>query len=219
MVQNVLLPLLKESMVNQHRKGKDQPGETMEIWDLASGSARDVAFLAEELKHHYHSQSSIVDGKSGSHDGRTEEKIVVVGCDHRYNTKERDIVTNFWRRRNVKEYTRPLKIDLSQWSTLQQEMSMSKLMAMYCVRFWKIELVTSIASCDQIPKDVLFAISHFCKLSPNAQWDFDHPSEKTVLERKQLSAIFGSQGWTIVHDEITTDSDHGRPMINFVARR
>ena len=219
MVQNILLPLLKESIINQQMKGKDESEETLEVWDLASGSARDVAFLAEELKHHYHSHRSTVDGNIDSQDGCTKDKIVVVGCDHRYNAKEIGIVSNFWSRRKVKEYTRPLKIDLSQWSTLHQEMSMSKLMAMYCVRFWKVELVTSIASCDQIPKGVLFAISHFCKPSPNAQWDFDHPSEKTVLERNQLSSIFGSQGWTILHDEITTDSDRGRPMINFVARR
>ena len=88
----------------------------------------------------------------------------------------------------------------------------------------------------------VFAISHFCKPHPGASWNFDHPSEKTVLDRTTLRELFcGNTGgannddddksshsrcqgeragrWEIVFDEIATDSDHGRTMQQFVARK
>jgi hypothetical protein len=65
----------------------------------------------------------------------------------------------------------------------------------------------------------LFGLSHFCKPYPGAPWDFDHPSEKTVLERTHLQELFSSEGWDILHDEIAIDSDHGRTMIQFTAKK
>jgi hypothetical protein len=217
MVENVLLPLLKQS-IQSDRLGGQQSSQMMEVWDLASGSGRDVAFLAEELQYFCHQR--LTGDRNSRKDGECrEDKCMVVGCDHRYNARETAVVSSFWIRRRVDGCTRPLKVDLSQWSTLHQQIYMPTMLAMYCVRFWKPELVTAIASCDSIPTGVLFAISHFCKVAPGVQWDFDHPSQKTVLERNQLSGLFSSHGWTILHDEIATDSDHGRTMIQFVARR
>jgi hypothetical protein len=189
MVQTVLLPLLK-----------DLPSADGQIWDLASGSARDVAFLAEELlacKNH---------------------PFQVVALDHRYNEKETNVVNGFLDRRGVAGNTACIKIDLSQWGPVEQAMSTKNVAAVYAVRFWKPELVEALAKSNTLQPGTIFGLSHFCKPHKGATWDFDHPSEKTVLERNQLHELFQDQ-WHILHDEIALDSDHGRTMIHFVARR
>jgi hypothetical protein len=81
MVQNILLPLLKEL-----------PAQVGDIWDLASGAGRDVAFLAEELI-------------------AAKKSFQVVGLDHRYNSKETDIVTAFWDRRGLANQTKCIQMD------------------------------------------------------------------------------------------------------------
>ena len=196
MVQNILLPLLK----TRSSHGRFQ------IWDLASGAGRDVAFLAEELKAHgniYH----------------------VCGMDHRYNEREKNITQGFWNRRGLESVTKCIKIDLSTWDSavaaLEPAITSELVAALFCVRFWKPSLVSTIARSSKILPETIFGISHFCKAYEGASWDFDHPSRKTVLERTQLRDLFQGSccNWEILHDEITTDSDHGRPMIQFVARR
>jgi hypothetical protein len=191
MVEHVLFPFLKELTCD----GKDT------ILDLAAGAGRDVTFLAEELV--------------GA--GRTDYRVVAI--DHRYNDKETKIVDDFWKRRGIQDYTCSMKLNLSQLDAIEESsVSLSRVAAMYCVRFWKKELVQAIARSESVEKDVLFGLSHFCKPYPGSSWDFDHPSEKTVLDRNELSDIFSVQ-WDIVHDEIAMDSDHGRTMIHFVARK
>ncbi|VEU39007.1 unnamed protein product [Pseudo-nitzschia multistriata] len=201
MVETVLLPLLVKAHDNNRRSISSQ--EELEVWDLAAGAGRDVAFLGEEL--------FAVD--------RTHQ---IVAVDHRYNDKETKIVNDFWDRREIGSQTTSLKLNLSHWKTLEEAMASSltqkKVSAMFCVRFWKPDLVKAIAESGSISSGVLFALSHFCKPSLGASWNFDHPSEKTVLERNELNDIFHT-GWDILHDEIAIDSDHGRTMIHFVARR
>ena len=196
MVQNMLLPLLKDR--GSHGR--------FQILDLASGAGRDVAFLAEELKAHgsiYH----------------------VCGIDHRYNEREKNITQGFWNRRGLEKVTKCIKLDLSSWdaavAALEPATTTEMVAALFCVRFWKPLLVSTIARSSEIRPGTLFGISHFCKSHESASWDFDHPSQKTVLERTQLRDLFQDSccKWEVLHDEITTDSDHGRPMIQFVARR
>ena len=52
-----------------------------------------------------------------------------------------------------------------------------------------------------------------------------HTQEKHVLERNELSDLFGkptdrgaTSPWEILHDEVTQDCDHGRTLVQFVAR-
>lgn len=189
MVQNSLLPLLRESLSSDD-----------EVWDLASGAGRDVAFLAEELV------SSKTSFKS------------VVGFDHRYNEKETNIVKGFLDRRGVAEKTSVVKMDLSSFGLVEEAMEFKSVAALLVVRFWKPLLVEALAKSDCLASGTLFAISHFCKPFDGAPWDFVHPSEKTVLERNQLHNLF-HQDWDILHDEIASDSDHGRSMIHFIAKR
>jgi hypothetical protein len=216
MVENVLLPLLVKAKNNDNSNNRimtssssssssSNNNNSFEIWDLASGSGRDIAFLAEEL---YVANPN------------TDYKLIAI--DHRYNAKETKIVNDFFDRRGIGNQTSTLKLNLSNWTTLEQAMSTNILnnhvAAIFCVRFWKLELVEAIANSQSISSGVLFGLSHFCKPTIGASWNFDHPSEKTVLERDQLFNLFQDQ-WDIGYNEIALDSDHGRTMIHFVARR
>ena len=190
MVENILLPHLR----NRESKG------SLQVWDLASGSGRDVAFLAEELL-------------------AADNSYQVWGFDHRYDAKETNITTGFLERREVGHLTQCIQKDLSSWNELISDHPINSLACLFCVRFWKPDLVTSIAQSSNLSPGTLFGISHFCKPFDGASWDFDHPTEKTVLERFQLRDLFAAAGWNIVHDEIAMDSDHGRTMIHFVAKK
>ncbi|KAG7366825.1 hypothetical protein IV203_029495 [Nitzschia inconspicua] len=205
MVERILLPLLIQNHKTQHSVEKHQIQHTnqksgLHILDLASGSGRDVAFLAEELV------------TAGISDSR------VVGIDHRYNEKETIIVRDFWNRRGIKDQTDSLKLDLSNLQNLDKLVKWRDVKALFCVRFWKPELVKSIATTLVLPSGTVFGLSHFCKPYRGAPWDFEHPSEKTILERDELSELF-SGAWNILHNEIAMDSDHGRTMIHFVAQK
>ena len=197
MIKNVLLPTLRQEI--QDHDGSDPA----RILDLASGAGRDVVFLAEELL----SKQKV----------ETFNNFVVEALDHRYNEKETSIVNGFFERRRIESVTKCIRMDLSQWSTLEPHLN-STVKALYCVRFWKPSLVEALASSPLLSPGTLFAISHFCKPHEGAKWQFAHPSEKTVLERNQLSNLF-EQDWDILHDQIAMDSDHGRTMIHFVAKK
>jgi hypothetical protein len=203
MVENILFSFLEKThgtSSNQQTFSNEAPRQ---VWDLAAGAGRDVAFLAEELL-------------------AVEKPYQIFAIDHRYNEKQAKIVNDFCHRRGIQNQTTSIKLDLSHWATLENAMasalSTKKVAAMFCVRFWKPDLVKAIAQSASIYSGVFFAISHFCKPSVGATWNFDHPSEKTVLERNQLSDLFQEQ-WDVLHDEIALDCDHGRTMIHFVARR
>lgn len=190
MVSKLLLPLLT---ANHERYC------TGIVWDLASGAGRDVAFLAEELT-------------------AAGMDYTVKGFDHRYNSKESAITSGFWERRGVAAHTRCIKCDVSQWGNLQDDLLQDLPKAIFAVRFWKEDLVKSIARCKNLLPGTLFGLSHFCKPHKAAPWNFDHPSEKSVLERNQLKEIFEDE-WVIIEDNIVLDSDHGRTMVQFVARK
>ena len=84
----------------------------------------------------------------------------------------------------------------------------------------------------ELPLGAVVAISHFCKPEEGARWDFDHPKESNVLERYELRRIFhgdtaidndvaadcNERRWLIIRDDLIIDGDHGRTLIQFVAR-
>lgn len=78
-----------------------------------------------------------------------------------------------------------------------------------------------------LPVGTIFAISHFCKPNEGANWDFDHPKESSVLERRELKNMFTGDNtngdnkhrWQILKDEIISDGDHGRTLIQFVVKK
>lgn len=74
-----------------------------------------------------------------------------------------------------------------------------------------------------LPVGTIFAVSHFCKAIEGSSWNFDHPKESAVLERCELKQMFGdscgSARWEVLTDTICSDGDHGRTLIQFVARK
>eukprot|EP00956_Cyclotella_meneghiniana_P004455 scaffold5481_cov47-Cyclotella_meneghiniana.AAC.1 len=77
-----------------------------------------------------------------------------------------------------------------------------------------------------LPKGTIIAISHFCKAHPSSQWNFDHPKESHVLDRWELRDLFNPDAgdnsntnetcWKVIRDDICSDGDHGRTLIQFV---
>lgn len=84
-----------------------------------------------------------------------------------------------------------------------------------------------------LPLGTVVAISHFCKPREGASWKFDHPKEPSVLDRWELKNLFtgestadrendqvcGTQRWEILNDDLIVDGDHGRTLIQFVAKK
>ena len=89
-----------------------------------------------------------------------------------------------------------------------------------------------------LPPGTLIAISHFCKPKEGASWNFDHPRESSVLDRWELRSLFSGDGdavfengkdgekkkvqkkkWKIVKDDIVPNGDHGRTLIQFIAKK
>ena len=81
-----------------------------------------------------------------------------------------------------------------------------------------------------LPFGTVIAISHFCKPEEGASWNFDHPKPSNVLERFELKRLFDGnarendnnckeQRWHILKDDLIVDGDHGRTLIQFIARK
>jgi hypothetical protein len=84
-----------------------------------------------------------------------------------------------------------------------------------------------------LPLGTVVAISHFCKPREGASWKFDHPKEPSVLDRWELKNLFtgestadrendqvcATQRWEILNDDLIVDGDHGRTLIQFVAKK
>jgi len=226
LIQHMLLPLLKGRIQqnplhndsNKRKRSEESdtiPGRCLEIWDLGSGAGRDVCFLAEELKKCAVSNFSQGDCRS------CETKIV--GVDNHKASAKRCIP--FWKHRHVDDMTEALYMNLNKIDFVRKEIqdrliASSNVACYYAVRFWNQKLVNYLASEERSQKGTLFAMSHFCKPYEGAPWNFDHPKEKNVLERTALQEMFETTGrWEILHNEIAPDGDHGRTLIQFVARR
>ena len=198
MVENILLPLLVVKAKHDIDNQRSSSNSSSEVWDLAAGTGRDVAFLAESL-----------------HATSMDYKLIAI--DHRYNAKETKIVNDFFYRIvGVGNQISSLKLNLSSWKTLEQEKSSTlvnnQVAAMFCVRFWKPHLVEGIANSRLVHRGTFFALLHFCKPTTGASWNFDHPSEKTVLERDQLFDLFEAQ-W----DPFSSDNFLNLPVTLLVA--
>ena len=91
-------------------------------------------------------------------------------------------------------------------------------LCVYAVRFWHRPTVEKLE--QRLSPGSLFALSHFCRPHNGAPWDFDHPKPSKVLERNDLATIFERSGnWDILHDDIVLDGDHGRTLVQFVAKK
>jgi hypothetical protein len=201
-------------------------GNPLHVYDMASGAGRDVAFLAEELL-----CSTVSDDGGQFH---------VTAIDHRYNAKQSNIVQRFFERRNVREVTSVVKANLSKWGTMREILVSARNAnggadgtgdddalshdikttdVLYCVRFLVRPLIRALASCSSLRAGTIFAISHFCVAEVDGVWPFDHPSPEMVLKRDEMKELFAANEWDVVRDKIATDSDHGRTLLHFVAKK
>jgi hypothetical protein len=221
MVEVILLPLLRQTM-------QSNPNGFVEIWDCGSGAGRDVCFLAEELLY-----SSALDQSF---------RFRVVGWDQRYRDNHINDTVDFWKRRQVDTVAKCQCVDFGRVSTLTELFEVLPMPTsgekcrpiVYCicaVRYWNKSLFQSLVQAGFdgfLPIGTIVAISHFGKSSIDAAWDFPHPKEQHVLHRfelrdmfanhsRQSSAVCGSS-WKILLDQVVLDSDHGRPIIQFLAK-
>ena len=222
MVEKVLLPLLRKEIAATRTTSRSR--KRWRIYDMASGAGRDAAFLAEELL-----SASAERGGARFH---------VTAIDHRYNAKQTNIVQDFFQRRGVRGVTSVVKANLSRWETMREILlsgrkargaggddgdgdgdGIDTVDILYLVRFFVRSAIRDLASCSSLRKGTVFAISHFCAAEDGGVWPFDHPHAATVLGRNEMKDLFIANGWDVLHDEIVSDGDHGRTLLNFVARK
>ena len=190
MIDQLLLPLLSRESLSDK-----------EIWDLGAGSGRDVCFLAEEL-----------------HMVKQQPDFRVVALDQRYRTQEEmSTLKGFFQRRHVQDVTDCRQVQLNNVEQVMDGIHSSRVICLFAVRYWNRPLFERLAQSDQLASGTIIAISQFGKPHVGAPWNFAHPKEKHVLGRNELSELFGGQ-WKIHWDQVVSDSDHGRTLIQFVAQ-
>ena len=241
------LETIDTSSSKQQQSQPSDPNGNLEIWDLGSGAGRDVCFLAQSIAMWYHHQQQQQQQPQISADVDTHivPQVRVIGIDQRYRGQDHiEQSRQFWTRSGVGTLTDAVYMDLQQVSEFanrvvqHQQSSSTRIACFYAVRYWNRSLVEWIRWSPQLQPGTLFAMSQFGKAHVGQVWEFAHPKEKHVLERNELADLFsGSRSnesltaesnmpqqesapkWTILLDQVVTDSDHGRTLIQFVARR
>lgn len=231
-----ILPILKEWTVNEdnNRIGL--------VLDLGSGAGRDVCYLAEELKQYQCTQKSTknsihvigIDNHKGS-----AKRCIPLWKNRRVDDITYSLLLDLNKLHQVRSTLMDTTKLLSQ--PMQQQ---SEIICLYAIRFLNRKLVSYIANStihaetDSIesnsrakstihtppqppilPIGTIFAMSHFCKPKDGAIWDFDHPKESSVLERSELKKLFENKGWQVLKDDIILDGDHGRTLVQFIAKK
>ena len=231
-----LLPILKEWTIN-----KDQNRIGL-ILDLGSGAGRDVCYLAEELKEYQcqqQSSNSVHVFGIDNHKGSAKRCIPLWK-----NRAVDDITQSLLLDLNKLHQVRSTLMDTPKLLSLPIQQQ-SEIICLYAIRFLNRKLLSYIANStisdtqkDSIeskftskstihsppqplilPIGTIFAMSHFCKPKDGATWDFDHPKESSVLERSELKNLFEARGWQVLKDDIILDGDHGRTLIQFIAKK
>lgn len=197
MVEHYLLPKLTRRYDEILAVSKESQ---FRIYDLGSGAGRDVVFLGEELL-------SFHNVNYPEH----KANIKCYGIDNHKGSSRRCVP--LWDRRGVDSITESLNLNLKNLNELDIILKQSVPNCVYAVRYLNRQLLHFLAK--TLPPGTIFAMSHFCKAHSSQDWIFDHPKQNSVLERHELSAVF--EDWFIDHDDIVLDSDHGRPLINFIA--
>jgi hypothetical protein len=213
------------------------------VFDLGSGAGRDICYLAEETKAYYH--TAILQQQHQQQQSMTQNKhfpLHFVGIDNHKGSAKRCIP--LWKNRGVDHITSSHLLDLNKLNLVndffegrnaidqnESEKIKSTVVCLYAVRFLNRKLFSYIARSASdteietnppslcLPIGTIVAISHFCKPTQTSEWNFDHPKESNVLERTELSTLFSGAQWSVIKDDICCDGDHGRTLIQFIARK
>ncbi|CAK4094218.1 unnamed protein product, partial [Aphanomyces euteiches] len=166
------------------------------VYDLGCGSGRDIMFLAEEMR--------------GSN---------VSFCGVDYNKTGARNTPSFAERRGVADtYTYKL-LDLRKQDLVRAmlEQSNHSIVCVYGCRYLNRDLLDVVQSA--LPVGSLLAWSHF-SYPTDGEWRWQHPSKPSdILQHDELLERFGSNGFEIILNAYETDSDHGRPLNQFIARK
>lgn len=238
MIERILLPLLREQLfpTNNSHAATDNNAMTTpplyQIWDLGAGAGRDACFLAEQLQYEHIAI-------------QRRPSFRVVAVDQRYQQRQqqqqqnpweakvaaRQTIQDFFHRRGVVNVTEIQAIQLNDIDRAiaiirQQHRSPdSKIGCFYAVRYWNRPLIERLVHDDDgdtqplLADGTIVAISHFGLPHTDAVWVHEHPNVKHVLQRDELSTLFHQAGWHILLDQVVSDTDHGRTLIQFVAQK
>lgn len=241
LVSSGLLPILKEWMSNSEDNNQHTPSM---VFDLGSGAGRDVCYLAEETKAFYHNSVLQQQTKEQSNN---EFPLHFVGVDNHKGSARR--CEPLWRNRMIDDITSSHLLNLNKLDLVKDcfmntsfinqaatnDKSPPRVLCIYAIRFLNRKLLSYLVNSTSsdhengtslcLPIGTIIAISHFCKPTKIAEWNFDHPKVSNVLDRDELSTLFGrkkndvDKKWAILNDEICHDGDHGRTLIQFIARK
>ncbi len=158
MVEEALLPLLLKKIDSSSE-------DDIIVWDLGSGAGRDVAFLAEELKHEIQKTKS-------------RQKLRIVGFDNHKGSARRS--SPLWKNRLVEDVTGSRLVNLKNISLLENHIREANgLVCLYAIRYLNRRMLDFIASSDALGTGCIFAMSHFCKEDAGL-WTFDHPKVRSI---------------------------------------
>mmetsp|Transcript_906 Transcript_906/g.2111 ORF Transcript_906/g.2111 Transcript_906/m.2111 type:complete len:430 (-) Transcript_906:1023-2312(-) len=234
-----LMPLLKNWLAHEP---DNQIGL---VYDLGSGAGRDVCYLAEETKEFLSLEKC---NRSLHFVGVDNHKGSARRCGPLWKSRGAKHLTgtcllDLNRLKKVQEHF----VGATKSDTAVDHGRRSTVLCLYAVRFLNRKLLTYIASATdknnretdddattktsskqsihappsplELQKGTIIAISHFCKPHVGAPWPFEHPKETSVLDRHELTTMFSSKNWHVMRDEIVRDGDHGRNLIQFIARK
>ncbi|KAF0697796.1 Aste57867_11539 [Aphanomyces stellatus] len=176
------------------------------IYDLACGSCRDIVYLGEELR-------------------KRCLPYRVCGIDH--NKAGLVNTAAFASRRGIGDLFQFVEMDLRKTelvrALLLQPPSSTKSTAaavVKCVfgcRFLRRDLLLAVR--DALPRGSIFAWSHFV-MPDDGVWKWGHPTKRSdILDRDELCRLFAGCDYDILLNEYESDSDHGRPLNLFIARK
>lgn len=245
LVAHEILPLLKDCITNLCNESTEAIDNSngaccthqYTVLDLGSGAGRDICYLAEETKAYHH--TAILQQQQQQHpheQSMTQNKhfpLHFVGIDNHKGSAKRCIP--LWKNRGVDHITSSYLLDLNKLNLVNDFFTSEKInstvVCLYAVRFLNRKLFSYIARSASdteietnspslcLPIGTIVAISHFCKPTQTSEWNFDHPKVSNVLERNELSTLFTDARWSVIKDDICCDGDHGRTLIQFIARK
>ena len=219
------------------------------VLDLGSGAGRDICYLAEEVKQFQYAllqkeNNQVI--RSVQFVGIDNHKGSAKRCLPLWKNRGVDDMTHSaLLDLNKLHLVREHFMDTSKLLTTRQPTG-SGIICIFAIRFLNRNLLSYIANSQSVVDDdeksiinipktknaihspppslvlpigTILAISHFCKPKEGASWTFEHPKESSVLDRWELKNLFDERRWQILRDDLILDGDHGRTLIQFVAKK